>query len=86
MKISSSAAFILVKGQCHHEIFEFRFFHESVSFPHYHSGRFNFFLKFMEVFAAEGKFAAGIVDTSGKFSTDINNTSIAGGKICPWCH
>jgi hypothetical protein len=31
MKKSSCAAFTLVKGQCNHEIFEFRFFRESVS-------------------------------------------------------
>jgi hypothetical protein len=31
MKISSRAAFIPLKGQCHHEISVFRFFHEPVS-------------------------------------------------------
>ncbi len=30
--------------------------------------------------------AAGIVDTSGKFSTGINNTSETGGKICRRCY
>ncbi len=29
--------------------------------------------------------AAGIVDTGGKFSTSIGNTSCTGGKICHWC-
>ncbi len=31
------------------------------------------------------KFAAGIVDTGGKFATGINNTSETGGKICRRC-
>jgi hypothetical protein len=31
------------------------------------------------------KFAAGIVDTGGKFATGINNTSETGGKICRLC-
>jgi hypothetical protein len=28
------------------------------------------------------RFAAGIVDTGGKFATGINNASKKGGKIC----
>jgi hypothetical protein len=40
-----------------------------------------------------GKFAAGIVetggkftvDTGGKFATGINDISGTGGKICRWC-
>jgi hypothetical protein len=31
------------------------------------------------------KFAAGVVDTGGKFATGINNTSGTGGKICRRC-
>ncbi len=45
----------ILKGQ-RHEIFDFKFFHESVS-PKlwgYHSGRFEFFRKFAEIFAAQG--------------------------------
>jgi hypothetical protein len=30
-------------------------------------------------------FAAGMVNTGGKFSTDIKNTSKTGGKICRQC-
>jgi hypothetical protein len=46
---------LVLKGQCH-EIFVFWFFHESVS-PSpklYRKGRFKFFRKFMEIFAAQG--------------------------------
>ncbi len=32
-----------------------------------------------------GKFAAGIVDTGGKFATGVNNTRRTGGKICRRC-
>ncbi len=32
------------------------------------------------------QFAAGIVDTGGKFAAGINNTSETGGKICRRCH
>ncbi len=32
------------------------------------------------------QFAAGIVDTGGKFATRINNASENGGKICHHCH
>jgi hypothetical protein len=31
------------------------------------------------------KFAAGIVDTGGKFAAGINNTSETGGTICRLC-
>ncbi len=46
-----------LKGQCH-EIFDFWFFHESLS-PKplstvYHKGRFEFFRKFAEIFTAQG--------------------------------
>ncbi len=80
-----------IKGQCH-EIFCFWFFHESVS-PKPLSipfGPFQFFRKFVEIFAAQGlppvpttpeaNFATSftsVVDTSGKFSTGVNDT---GGK------
>ncbi len=85
MKKSSRAAFALVKGQCNHEISEFRFFHDSVSSNTIRAVS-NFFEDiFSEIFAAQGKFAAGIVDTSGKFATGINNTSSTGGKICHRC-
>ncbi len=30
-------------------------------------------------------FATGVVDSSGKFATGINNISETGGKICRWC-
>jgi hypothetical protein len=30
-------------------------------------------------------FVTSVVDTNGKFSTGINNTSVIGGKICPRC-
>ncbi len=46
-------------------------------FPPIPLGPFQIF----SIFAAQGKFAAGIVDTSSKFATGINNTSSAGGKI-----
>jgi hypothetical protein len=31
------------------------------------------------------KLAAGVVDTGGKFTKGINNTSGTGGKIFRWC-
>jgi hypothetical protein len=48
----------VLKGQ-YHEIFDFWFFHESVSpkplsTPLHHLGRFEFFQKFGETFAAQG--------------------------------
>ncbi len=36
-------------------------------------------------FATGGKFAAGIVDTSGKLATGVNNTHRTRGKICRRC-
>jgi hypothetical protein len=48
---------VVLKGQCH-EIFDYWFFHESVSPKHlstvYHFGHFEFFRKFPEIFAAHG--------------------------------
>jgi hypothetical protein len=46
---------VYLKGQCH-EIFDFKFFHESASpMPRVpHQGRFDFFQKFAEIFTAQG--------------------------------
>jgi hypothetical protein len=56
----------LLEGQCH-EIFDFKFFHESVSpqAPAYPiRAVLNFFRKFSEIFAAQG---APTLDTGGKW-------------------
>jgi hypothetical protein len=44
----------------------------------YHKGRFEFFRKFAEIFAAGVVFATGGVDTGGKFATGVVDT---GGKF-----
>ncbi len=44
----------------------------------YHYGRFKFFRKFAEIFAAQGWLTTGINNTGGKFATGVND---AGGKI-----
>jgi hypothetical protein len=69
-----------LKGQCH-EIFDFWFFHESVS-PKPVSvplGPFRIFLKI------RGDIRKSRCTTDGKIATGINNTSETGGKICSRC-
>jgi hypothetical protein len=76
-----------LKGQCH-EIFSFRFFHESSSSKPLKItlGTFQiFWRKFVHIFASQGappvstiaNLAAsttGVVDTGGKFATSVKDT------------
>ncbi len=63
----------------------------------YHQGRFDFFLKFAEIFAAQGlppvstvSVATGVADTGGKFATVVVDTgsNFAAGVVdtggAPW--
>ena len=83
---------VYLKGQCH-EIFCFWFFFMNQFPPSprvFHIDRFEFFLKFAEIFASQGAppvsatpvanfstIFASVVDTGGKFATGVND---AGGK------
>ncbi len=79
-----------LKGQCH-EIFDFSFFHESVS-PKLLSiplGQFRIFSKIRGDIRSRCRWYRwqifrGIVDTGGKFATGVNNTRGTGG-ICHRC-
>ncbi len=73
---------LFLKGQCH-EIFRFWFF-SSTSLPPASEYPIRTVSKFFENSRRYSqlkvdKFAAGIVDTGGKFATGINNTSETGG-------
>ncbi len=69
---------VILKGVWH-EIFEFRFFHESVShWPRLSYCHFEFLRKFAEIFTI-----LCVVDTDGKLFTGVNDTSAI--YYCRWC-
>ncbi len=82
--------YILLKGRCH-EIFDFRFFHESVSPKPLSSENpitafSNFFKKRSRTAEGHGgKFSASVNYISRKFASSVNDTIGTGGKICCQC-